>query len=142
MIFNYSQLEKARKTRNSRNRSKIEAILRQAGRAVQSAAGERAYTDRQVIGVLYTLGVKVRGKKRDVQSDIKQSQSGAYRLDPRKEAEQSIKELVDAPSRLLRSSQHKYEMKKAQAKRRLYIGLSLAVGLPFLAFALWPRKGN
>ncbi len=137
-----SQLEKARKTKNSRNRAKIESILYRAGKAVQSAAGEKAYTDRQIIGVLFTLGVTVRGKKRDVQADIKQSQSGIHSLDPRKEAEQSIRELVDAPGRLLRSSQHKYEMKKAQAKRNLYIGLSVAVGLPLLAFVFWPRKGN
>jgi hypothetical protein len=86
--------------------------------------------------------VRVRGKKRNVQADIKQSQSGIHSLDPRKEAEQSIKDLVDAPGKLFRSGRNEYALRRARAKRNLYIGLSVAVGLPFLAFALWPRKGK
>lgn len=136
------QLEKARKERNSSNRGRIESILYQAGKTIQSAAGERAYTDRQIQVVLFTLGVRVRGKKRNVQADIKQSQSGVHRLDPRKEAEQSIKDLVDAPGKLFRSGRDKYDLQRARAKRNLYIGLSVAVGLPLLAFAFWPRKGK
>jgi hypothetical protein len=136
-------LKKARTTRNSRSKGKIESILYAAGTKIKKIADSMGKgEDKWVIMVLYTLGVKVRGKQRAIKQDIQVTQDHSYQLDPQKEAEESVKNLVNAPGRLFRSSRHKYKMKKQKLKTQMILGATLAVGVPLLGWALLSQRGG
>jgi len=136
-------LKKARTTRNSRSKGKIESILYAAGSKIKKIADSMGKgEDKWVIMVLYTLGVKIRGKQRAIKQDIQATQDHSYQLDPQKEAEESVKDLVNAPGKLFRSSRHKYKMKEQKLRAQMILGATLAVGVPFLGWALLSRRGG
>tara|TARA_R110000751_G_C13717201_1_gene475060 strand:+ start:402 stop:1118 length:717 start_codon:yes stop_codon:yes gene_type:complete len=131
-------IAKARKGSNSKSKGKIQQIMYNAGLAIQSAAGNRA-KDPEIIMVLYTLGLRVRGKQRDLNIDIESTRK--HTMDPAKEAEQSVKDLLDAPASYLRKlKKHRDAKKRAKARQKMFVGVALVTGVPFLFWALWPRS--
>lgn len=101
--------------KQAKGNSDIAAIMRKGGEVIQSAAQARQ-AEPVVMQALYLLGVSVKGRIRDIPGDIRAA--GAYRLDPEREAEEGVRNVVNLPANLAKSAFSAYKSKKLQEQYR------------------------